>query len=86
MKKNGKLYNFLKSEYIIFENIIFSILEKNWTYNFARTLNFNFQKVIFRFFYENFNFKKIIAFFFEKLFSKISDYIIFKKINFFKIL
>jgi len=33
------------------------------------------------FFYENFNIKKFF-FFFRKLFSEISEYIIFKKINF----
>jgi len=33
---------------------------------FSKNFNFNFWKVIFRFFYENFNFEKIISLFFRK--------------------
>jgi len=56
MKKNGKLYNFLKSDYKFLKiNIFFKLHHLN-IYNFRKQIIIFLKNSNFLFFYENFNF------------------------------
>jgi len=80
MKKNGKLYNFLKSDYKFLKiNIFFKLHHLN-IYNFRKQIIIFLKNSNFLFFYENFNFKKKFIFFPKVIFRNLRIYIILKKV------